>query len=228
MYRCGWTSGMLAEMAKSPQRKSPVRGKRSTRGTPKKPRKKKVDKSTSGGRALPIEIDPTRVEATLSKLKDQLVAWANKGRYTKVRFKFRGKPLLPDLPLAAVVAAEGLTFYWTGILRALLVNVAGRSVLDVELVNDSEQHVQKGKEELLAGEIDRAISEFRIAIAKQRDNASAHLNLGVALKLKGDKAGAKAALEKARGLDPEGAMGKEAERVLQGLGSAPDIGTGGF
>jgi len=153
---------------------------------------------------------------------------ANTGRYTKVRFKFRGKPLLPDLPLAAVVAAEGLTFYWTGILRALLVNVAGRSVLDVELVNDSEQHVQKGKEELLTGEIDRAISEFRIAIAKQRDNASAHLNLGVALKLKGDKAGAKAALEKARGLDPEGAMGKEAERVLQGLGSAPDIGTGGF
>ena len=154
--------------------------------------------------------------------------WANAGRYTKVRFKFRGKPLLPDLPLAAVVAAEGLTFYWTGILRALLVNVAGRSVLDVELVNDSEHHVQKGKEELLSGEVDRAISEFRIAIAKQHDNPRAHLNLGIALKLKGDRGGARASLERAKGFDPGGPVGKEAERLIQGLnGGSPEIGGAG-
>jgi len=212
-------------------RKKPAPRKKAA--APKRPaasrrRPKPVAEESANGGTLPIDVQPGRIEEALKKVTETLRHWANTGRYTKVRFKFRGKPLLPDLPLAAVVAAEGLTFYWTGILRALLVNVAGRSVLDVELVNDSEQHVQKGKEELLAGEIDRAISEFRIAIAKQRDNASAHLNLGVALKLKGDKAGAKAALEKARGLDPEGAMGKEAERVLQGLGSAPDIGTGGF
>jgi hypothetical protein len=34
-------------------------------------------------------------------------------------------------------------------------------------------HVQKGKEELLAGEVRRAIDEFRVAISKQRDNPSA-------------------------------------------------------
>ena len=65
----------------------------------------------------------------------------------------------------------------------------------------------------------------------ERDNPSAHLNLGVALKLKGDKAGARAALEKARGFDPEGAVGKEAERLLQGLAptaAGHDIGSGGF
>ena len=212
-------------------RKKPAPRKKSAspkRPAASRPRPKPAAEESENGGTLPIDVQPGRIEEALKKVTETLRHWANTGRYTKVRFKFRGKPLLPDLPLAAVVAAEGLTFYWTGILRALLVNVAGRSVLDVELVNDSEQHVQKGKEELLTGEIDRAISEFRIAIAKQRDNASAHLNLGVALKLKGDKAGAKAALEKARGLDPEGAMGKEAERVLQGLGSAPDIGTGGF
>jgi tetratricopeptide (TPR) repeat protein len=160
---------------------------------------------------------PGRVDEALRKVTDTLRDWANTGRYTKVRFKFRGKPLLPDLPLAAVVAAEGLTFYWTGILRALLVNVAGRSVLDVELVNDSEQHVDKGKEELLNGEVDRAIAEFRIALAKQRDNPRGHLNLGVALKLKGDRSAARAALEKARSLDPDGPVGKDADRLLQGL-----------
>ena len=172
---------------------------------------------------LPVDVQPGAVDEALRKVTDTLKQWANAGRYTKVRFKFRGKPLLPDLPLAAVVAAEGLTFYWTGILRALLVNVAGRSVLDVELVNDSEQHVQKGKEELLGGDVDRAIAEFRTALAKQHDNPRAHLNLGIALKLKGDRPAARTSLEKARGLDPQGPVGKEAERLLKGLGGAPEM-----
>lgn len=172
---------------------------------------------------LPVDVQPGAIDEALSKVTETLRQWANAGRYTKVRFKFRGKPLLPDLPLAAVVAAEGLTFYWTGILRALLVNVAGRSVLDVELVNDSEQHVQKGKEELLSGEVDRAIAEFRTALAKQHDNPRAHLNLGIAMKLKGDRAGARAALEKARSFDVDGPVGKEAERLLQGLNGGPEM-----
>jgi len=172
---------------------------------------------------LPVDVQPGAIDEALRKVTDTLRQWAAAGRYTKVRFKFRGKPLLPDLPLAAVMAAEGLTFYWTGILRALLVNVAGRSVLDVELVNDSEHHVQKGKEELLSGEVDRAIAEFRAALAKQHDNPRAQLNLGIALKLKGDRAGARAALEKARSLDVDGPVGKEAERLLQGLNGGPEM-----
>src|SRR5512145_2211427 len=79
------------------------------------------------GKAFPVEIDPKRVEATLQKIRDEVSHWAKKGRYTKVRFKFRGKQLLPDLPLAAVVAAEGLAFYWAGILRTLLVTVGANA-----------------------------------------------------------------------------------------------------
>jgi len=195
---------------------------KSSRPAPKP--KRPADEPSS---TLPVDVQPGAIDEALRKVTDTLRQWANAGRYTKVRFKFRGKPLLPDLPLAAVMAAEGLTFYWTGILRALLVNVAGRSVLDVELVNDSEQHVQKGKEELLSGEVDRAIAEFRIAIAKQHDNPRAHLNVGIALKLKGDRAGARAALEKARGFDPDGPVAKEAERLLQGLSGSPEMGGAG-
>ncbi|HKD41200.1 MAG TPA: tetratricopeptide repeat protein [Myxococcaceae bacterium] len=180
-----------------------------------------MDKSTSGGRALPIEIDPTRVEATLSKLKDQLVAWANKGRYTKVRFKFRGKQLLPDIPLAAVMAAEGLTFYWGGILRALIVNLAGKTVLDVEFVNDSEKQIQLGKEALLSGDVDRALKLFHEALSMDPNNAKVHLNLGIALKLKGDLPGARSALERARSLDPKGSTAADAERLLAGLDDRP-------
>lgn len=169
------------------------------------------------GRALPFEIDPKRVEEGLKKLQGEVVHWANKGRYTKVRFKFRGKQLLPDLPIAAVVAAEGLSFYWGGILRSLIANVVGKTVLQVEFVNDADKRVQAGKEALLSGDVDQALALFREALAMDRDNAQAHLNVGVALKLKGDRENALAAFEKAKALDPEGPIGTEAERLAAPL-----------
>ncbi|NTX54177.1 M48 family metallopeptidase [Myxococcus sp. CA039A] len=169
------------------------------------------------GRVLPFEIDPKRMEEGLRKLQGEVVHWANKGRYTRVRFKFRGKQLLPDLPLAAVVAAEGLTFYWGGILRVLIANVVGHSVFQVELVNDAEKRVQAGKEALLSGDVDQALTLFREAVSMDRDSAAAHLNVGVALKLKGDREGALAAFEKARAKDPEGPLGTEAERLAAPL-----------
>ncbi len=169
------------------------------------------------GPAFPFEIDPKRIEEGLRKLREEVVHWANKGRYTKVRFKFRGKQLLPDLPIAAVAAAEGLTFYWGGILRALVFTVAGGSLLQVELVNDADKQVQAGKEALLAGDLDEALALFHQALAMDRDNIGAHLNVGVALKLKGDKTAALAAFERARALDPEGPLGAEAERLAAPL-----------
>ncbi|MHB8874134.1 MAG: tetratricopeptide repeat protein [Myxococcaceae bacterium] len=199
----------------APLRPAPVRQATAVR---------EVDPARQGGRAFPIEIDPRKVEESLAKLKGELVAWANKGRYTKVRFKFRGKQLLPDLPLAAVAAAEGLTFYWGGILRALIFNLAGKTVFDVELVNDSEKRIARGKEELLSGEVDKALECFREALAMDRDNPRVHLNLGVALKLKGDFAGARVALEQAKELDPEGPVGAEAERLLSGMRPPPPTG----
>ena len=171
-------------------------------------------------RTLPFELDPRRLEEGLKSLQGELVHWANKGRYTRVRFKFRGKQLLPDLPLAAVVAAEGLTFYWAGILRALMASVAGASLLTVEFVNDADKRVQVGRECLLSGEVEEAQAHFREALAMDRDHAGAHLNLGVTYKLQGRRELAAAALEKARQKDPQGAVGAEAERLLKGLAAA--------
>lgn len=179
--------------------------------------RKALPAGESAGRVLPFEIDPKRLEEGLRKLQGEVVHWANKGRYTRVRFKFRGKQLLPDLPLAAVVAAEGLTFYWGGILRMLIANVVGGSVFQVELVNDAEKRVQAGKEALLSGDVDQALALFREAMSMDRDLASAHLNVGVALKLKGDREGALAAFEKAKEKDPEGGIGAEAERLAAPL-----------
>jgi tetratricopeptide (TPR) repeat protein len=198
--------------------------KRLRKSAPKKSRPRKAKpgrppprKAADDG-ARTVDVEPGRIEEMLHKLRTELGALANKGRFTRVRFKFRGKQLLPDLPLAAVIAAEGLTFYWTGILRTLLVNVAGKSVLSVELVNDSGRFVQAGKDELLAGDVDRAIEAFRRALRMERDNPRAHLHLGAALRLKGRDAEAKEALERARALDPHGEVGREAEEMLRRMG----------
>jgi tetratricopeptide (TPR) repeat protein len=182
------------------------------------PKEKKEDSKT-----LPFEVDPKKLEESLNSLKDQVVKLAKKGRYTKVRFKFRGKQLLPDLPLAAVAAVEGLTFYWAGLLRLLVFNLAGRTLIEVELVNDSEKHIQKGKEALLSGELEAALKHFKDAFNMDPDNAHVHLNLGVANKLKGDAAAARTALEKAKALDPKGPTGAEAERLLAGLAGSGTV-----
>ena len=182
---------------------------------------KEVGKAHSNDRVLPFEIDPRKIEESLNKLKDQVVVWAKRGRYTKVRFKFRGKQLLPDLPLAAVAAVEGVTFYWAGLLRMLVFNLAGRTVLEVELVNDSEKKIQTGKEALLSGDLDRSLALFKEALEMDAENPNVHLNLGVARKLKGELLASRASLEKARALDPDGPIGIEAERLLKTMPSPP-------
>lgn len=166
---------------------------------------------------LPFEIDPKKIEGSLIKLRDQVVSLAKKGRYTRVRFKFRGKQLLPDIPLAAVVAVEGATFYWAGLLRALVFTLAGRAVIDVELVNDSEKKLARGKEALLSGDLEEALSLFHEARDMDHDNAHVHLNLGIAYKLKGDHQLARQALERAKELDGKGPIANEADRLLRTL-----------
>jgi tetratricopeptide (TPR) repeat protein len=204
----------VARETKKPKRRPVTAPRRPAKRSAARPRPASARKKADAG-ARTVDVEPGRIEEMLHKLRAEFGALANKGRYTRVRFKFRGKQLLPDLPLAAVIAAEGLTFYWTGILRTLLVNVAGKSVLSVELVNDSGRFVQVGKDELLAGEVDRAIEAFRKALRMERDNPRAHLHLGAALRLKGSLAEAKEALERARALDPRGEVGREAEELLR-------------
>src|SRR5512132_1664962 len=214
-------------MAKKPAKPAPRRRAPSRRPAKKSPPKRARPKPSElapiqrppPGKAFPIEIDPARIEATLAKVGEEVSHWAKKGRYTKVRFKFRGRQLLPDLPLAAVVAAEGLTFYWGGLLRALLMNLGANAVFGVELVNDSEKKIALGKERLLQGDVEAALALFDEAADMDRDNPRAHLNRGIARKLKGDRAGARAALERARVLDAQGPVGAEAERILTSLPS---------
>ncbi len=196
------------------------RSKSAVKASKPKPKERLVEAKASSSPTLPFEIDPRKIEASLNKLKEQVVTLAKKGRYTKVRFKFRGKQLLPDIPLAAVVAVEGATFYWAGLLRVLVFTLAGRAVIDIELINDSEKKLAKGKEALLSGDLDEALASFREAQDMDGENPAVHLNLGIALKLKGDHPAARTALERARDLDPKAPTAHEADRLLKTLTTA--------
>ena len=177
----------------------------------------------SGARQRPdpitIELDRQmeRLEDALEKVREEVAYWAKKGVYTKVRFKFRGKPLLPDMPVAAFLAAEAATFWWAGLLRALVVNVGGRALFDVELISDAEPHLAQGKEHLLEGDVDEALECFLHAVSIDRNLPSAHLNIGICYKLKGEKERALESFRRARDLDPNGEIGRQARAQIKKL-----------
>jgi tetratricopeptide (TPR) repeat protein len=153
-------------------------------------------------------------DEALDKLKDRASHYMKRGQHTQVRIKFRGREVA-TMPLPMLLAVEAATFIWTGPLRLIVANALGRTFLEVEFINEADQVVSVGKERLLDGELDEALEKFKEALVMDRDHAGAHLNLGVALKLKGDREGSVAAFEKAVALDPNGDAGKEGRRQLE-------------
>src|SRR5262245_40436563 len=112
-----------------------------------------------------FEIDPDAVDESLGKLRAQLKGLFDQGRYTKVRFKYKGKPLLPDVPLAALVAAEGISWALAGPLRLLVVNLGVKAFIEVELVHEATERVREGQELYNDGEVDAAEAKYREALA---------------------------------------------------------------
>ncbi|MFL5376871.1 MAG: tetratricopeptide repeat protein [Myxococcales bacterium] len=156
------------------------------------------------------------VESAFGKIREQARDLMSKGQHTRVRIKFRGKQIA-EVPIAVVAAAEMATFWWFGPLRVVLGHVVGKAVLDVEFVSNADHHVAEGRRLLADGELTKAIEEFDKALAMDRRCAGAHLGRGIALKLRGDKEGARAAFEKAEEIEPRGEAGREARRHLDNL-----------
>ena len=148
------------------------------------------DEETSEG--FRVEFDPEDLDASLAALRQRLAAlWesveggAQSALHTKVRLRFRGERLGPDLPLLLFLAAEGVAFVAFGPLRAVLGNLAGRAVLDVELVHLSDELVSEGKEAYQHGEIELAEAKYRAALGKRPQDAAALYHLGVLLRVTG-------------------------------------------
>ncbi len=171
----------------------------------------------AGPEVKKMAVDVTEgLDGAFAKVSEQARDLMAKGQHTRVRIKFRGKQIA-ELPIAVVAAAEVASFWWFGPLRVVIGHVVGKAVLDVEFVSNADHHVQAGRAFLGDGELDKAVAEFDKALEMDRRHAGALLGKGIALKLRGDKQGARKLFEQAEEADPRGEAGREARRHLDNL-----------
>ncbi len=139
-----------------------------------------------------IEIDPEKLDEFTKKVRaklDELRAKAEDayatGQHHKVRVSYKGKQVGPDLPLGAVLAGEGVALFAFGPLMLLLGNLGAKVMLDIELIHESDELVEKGKSAWGDGEAEAAEAHYRDALQRRRDDPSALYNLGVLLRVTG-------------------------------------------
>ena len=170
-----------------------------------------------GPAGFTLDTTGSSAAAAVGKLKENVEYWVSRGRYNKVRIKRNGKAVLPDIPVGALFAVEAATFFWTGLLRAALVNVVGRAFFEVEMISDAEDHYKKGLELFLAGDLKDAEVLFDKALDVDNRFVRAHLQMGVLRKMQGRPVDATAHFEKVLLLDPRSDAGKEASVHLKKL-----------
>jgi tetratricopeptide (TPR) repeat protein len=141
----------------------------------------------------------------------------DRGRYRKLRVTRKGKAVLPDIPLAAVAALEAASMYGAGIWRTLAVNVGGKFLFDVEVVNEADKYYERGKQAVLDGDLDRALEALMKAIRIDDTHAGAHLQTAVLYRLRGEPEKARPFLLRARQLDENGEIGRRADEIIRAL-----------
>jgi tetratricopeptide (TPR) repeat protein len=147
-----------------------------------------------------FELDPERIEENLRDLGEKVRRLVQNHRYSRVRLSWKGKPLLPDIPVALFVAGEVASFWWAGPLRVLLLNLGVGSIITVELVNESDEKVEQGKELFMDGDVEAAEATYREALRMKPGSATALYNLAVLLRVTGRVDEARSLLIEASGL----------------------------
>jgi tetratricopeptide (TPR) repeat protein len=161
-----------------------------------------------------LEIEGDGKDA-ITRLRKNVEYWVSRGRYNKVRIKRGGKAVLPDIPVGALVAFEAATFFWTGLLRGVLMNTVGRVLFEVELVNEADEHYRKGLAHFLAGEMSDAEEALGRALRVDQRHVRAHLQMGVLRKVQGRSKDAIAHFERVLELDVVGKKPGESAREAE-------------
>jgi len=167
-----------------------------------------------------VEIDPDQIDESVRTMTEKIRHLMDQGRYTKVRIKYKGKPLMPDIPLGVFVATEAITFWYAGLLRALVVNLGARTVIEVELIHDADERVDEGRDLFLQGEVEAAEERYREALQMAPEHTGALYSLGVLLRVTGRREEALEILRKAA-LDTEHPEGQKAQEALDRMERGP-------
>ena len=139
--------------------------------------------------------DTERVDEAVRTLAERARTLFDQGRYTRIRVKYKGKPLIRDIPLGVFLATEAVTFWYGGLLSALVVTLGARAILEVELVHDADERVREGVDLFLAGEVDAAEEKLREALRMKPGDPAANYHLGILLRVTGRRDEAIACLE---------------------------------
>jgi hypothetical protein len=168
-------------------------------------------------RRFKIPFDPANVGQSLRVLGERLREQAVRSRTTKVRIKYQGRQIGPDLPLGLVLAGEGLGVVLTGPLMALAVHLGAAALLDVELFDEVEERIGAAREAWAEGEVEAAISAYEKALNLRPRDPQASFELGVIFRVIGRREDALRTL----GDVTEGPLVEKAERVREKLRAAP-------
>lgn len=158
------------------------------------------------------QVDRDNVDDSMRELGAKIRGLVQQGRYTKIRIKFKGKQLGPDIPMGVFLAGEVAAAWWAGPLGALVVTLGARTVLDIELVHEASSRVREGVDYFMDGEVELAEERYREALRMKPGDTAALYNLGVVLRVTGRRDEAKECFERASQDEehPDGARAREA------------------
>ncbi len=138
-----------------------------------------------------IEIDPDKLDDGVRELGEKIQGLYDQGRYTKVRLKYKGRQIGPDIPMALVLAGELASAIWAGPLRVVVVNLGIKAIIDIELVHEASNKVREGLDYYADGEVELAEAKYREALKMKPGDVGALYNLGVVLRVTGQREEAK-------------------------------------
>lgn len=167
-----------------------------------------------------FEFDPDAIDDSIREFGAKVRGLYDQGRYTKVRVSYKGKQLGPDIPMAMFLAGEVASFWWAGPMRAIVLNLGVRSVIEVELVHEADGVVREGVELYMQGEVEAAEARYREALRMKPADTAALYNLGVLLRVTGRPAEAIDCFTRA-GKDEQHADGARAREALGRMKGSP-------
>lgn len=183
----------------------------------KKPVNTKKELSPIPIKKVTLEINTNRIEESISQAVEKIQYWYRQGMIHKIRLKYKGKAILPDIPLSYFLLVQAATFFLTGIVRALAISIGTKVFFEIEMINDAEERFTRGRNLYLEGDLEEAATLFQEVLDLDPQYAEAYLYLGIINKIKKDNESATRFFEKARKLDPTGKAGIEAAKNLKKL-----------
>jgi tetratricopeptide (TPR) repeat protein len=175
----------------------------------------KVEEQARAVKKVTLEIDTKRIEESIKQAVERVQYWYKQGIINKVRLKYRGKAILPDIPLSYFMLVQVATFFLTGVVRALAINLGAKVFFEVEMINDAEELLKKARDLYLDGELEEASRLLEEVINLDGRYAEAFLYLGIINRIKGERESASKYFLQAQKLDPHGKAGTEAAKNLK-------------